>query len=497
MKKYISVLLSIIMMISVICVYAENEDIESISVEVVPVVSENEEVQDISDKDEKNIQLENNTEIKEEAILYTLNQDLEDGWSETGVLSEGQADADMLIVNNGLYIVGGYGQSGGIYTIKKYDDSTSDWDEITSIPYKVNGFSVVSAGEEIYIIGGYANNVYMNSMQIYNTSTEEWRTGTPMIERREGAASLYTDNKIYVFGGRNAKGIVNNYEYYDMESNTWNKVTSGYDDSLIRIGAKGKYVNGYVCISGGLNKDCEYMGVNLYSSSEMNNMVQIIPKGNEYVSVAWGVDKALIFTAKTGNTSDAKILEMVAEDDNPHTVAANIGNYPIRAKCVQNVIYKGYLYCLGGYDTVSKIYNDSIYKYSIYYGDFSTGDGTINSTVTADGNAITLNAEADKDYCLMINANNMSTFDGYTFTIEYQEDAFEIIDGCALTMNNDTNTGYVQGTEIQITDTSGSGMSFISSEIVPSEQRISETVNAIRIRAKSSGQRTIKYRMTK
>lgn len=495
MKKYISILLSVIMMISVICVYAENEDTESMSVEVIPVVSENEDVQDISNKDEENIQL-NNTETKEEAILYTLNQNLEDGWSEAGVLSEGQADADMLIVNDGLYIVGGYGQSGGICTIKKYDDSTSDWNEITSIPDTINGFSVVSVGEDIYIIGGYANNVYMNNVQIYNTSTGEWRTGTSMIERREGAASLYTDNKIYVFGGRNAKGIVNDYEYYDIVSNTWNKVTSGYDDSLIRIGAKGKYVNGFVCISGGCNKDYEYMGVNLYSSSEMNNMIEITPKGNEYVSVAWGVDKALIFTAKTGNMSDGEILEMIAEDDNPRTVIANIGDYPIRVKCVQNVIYKGYLYCLGGYDTASKKYNDSIYKYSIYYGDFSTGDGTINSTVTADGNAITLNAEVDKDYCLMINANNMSTFDGYTFTIEYQEDAFEIIDGCALTKAFDIDTGSVEDTDIQITDTSH-GISFITSEIVPEGEKVSETVNAIRIRAKSSGQRTIKYRMTK
>lgn len=128
---------------------------------------------------------------------------------------------------------------------------------------------------------------------------------------------LDVDNKIYVFGGRNANGIVNNYEYYDIYNNTWNKVTSGYDDTLIRVGAKAKYVNGYVCIYGGYNNLCENMGVNLYLSSDMSNVTDIVVHGKAHISIAWGTNKGLIFLADE-RSSSYLIYEMFVENENPY-----------------------------------------------------------------------------------------------------------------------------------------------------------------------------------
>lgn len=320
-----------------------------------------------------------------------------------------------------------------------------------------------------------------------------------MIERRDKAASLYVDNKIYVFGGRNAKGHVNSYEYYDIPNNTWNKVTSGYDESLIRIGARGKYVNGYVCISGGYNQKYENMGVNLYQASDMTNMRQMTYKGREHTSVAWGIDKALIFSSTTADASIYTVEEMVVNEDIPDTTAVKIADCPIAAKYPQNVIYNGHLYCIGGYSPTAKNYNTKVYKYSVDYGDFVTGDGQINSVVTADGNTITLNVEADKEYYFMVNVNNMSTFDGYTFTIEYPEDSFFIMDACAMTDSWETYTtsSNIEGTDIRITEKASNGLSFTCSETIPTGKRVSETVNVVCLKAKSSGQRTITYRMTK
>lgn len=504
MKKYISIVLSVILIFSSWCVFAENEDEASMSIEVFPITVENAEQQGTVDEmdlsePEGNIQLNEDFLTENNEIeLYDMNSQSGDSWSETGALLAGRADFDTVVSNGSLYAIGGYGSSGYTYSIEKYDDSTASWVEVTSIPNEVNGFSVVGVANNIYIIGGYIDNTYLNDVQIYNTSTGTWTTGTPMLERRDSAASLYADNKIYVFGGRNANGFVNSYEYYDITNNIWNKVTSGYDESIIRIGAKGKYANGYVCLSGGYNQQYEKMGVNLYLASDMTNTTQMLNKGEEYISVAWGIDKALIFSAST-DSSTYTIKEMTVEENNPYVTTVTMDGYPINAKYTQNAIYNGYLYCMGGYVSSSKSYNASVYKYSVNYGDFVTGDGQISSIVTSDGNTITLNVEAGKDYYFMVNVKNMSTFDGYTFTIEYPEDSFNIMDACAMTDNLEisTSNSNINDTDIRITQKSSTGISFTCSETVPNGKKVTETINAVHLRANSSGQRSITYRMTK
>ncbi|MCH5210575.1 MAG: hypothetical protein J1F01_06375 [Oscillospiraceae bacterium] len=517
MKKYIGLLLSIIMICSILDVYAENDDEAIMSVEVIPIQSDTSEFQEAIDSEgeflDEQVEGEQpgtepveeteevNEEIKKdennEAEPNDINLLAGDVWSDAGSLTEGRADFDTIVINGDLYAVGGYGDSGYTYSIERYNASIAAWSIVTYIPDTINGFAVAGVDDKIYIIGGYKDNTFLNDIQIYDTTSNTWTTGTPMIERRDKAAAIYVDNKIYVFGGRNAKGIVSNYEYYDLSSNTWNKVTSGFDKSLIRLGAKGKYINGYVCIYGGLNQDYKSMGVDLYSASDMTNVTNILSKGKEYISIAWGNDKALILSSAE-NSSSYTVTEMVVEDNNAYSETSSLSAYPA-SWYTQNVMYKGYLYCIGGYNQTSKSYNTSTYRYSVYYGDFSTGDGTIDSETTGDGTTITFNAEVGKDYILMINVKNMTTFNGYTFTLEYPDNSFNVIDGCALSESRDWNSSQnnAEGTDIRITSVDSDRLSFISTEEIPSGKKVTETVNAVILRANSSGQRSITYRMTK
>lgn len=500
MKKYMCIVLSAIMMMSV-AVYAEGEEEPTMSVEVITNQAEIEEIQEPSETvlplEEENNTNEMEEEKEEEIDSYGLNPPTGDTWSADENMINGRADFNTVIVDGDLYVIGGLSSSGHIHTIEKLNSDTNIWETVTSIPDEVIGFSVVNINSDIYIIGGYSNGIYLNDIRIYNTQTGLWRIGKPMIERRDSAAVLYTDNKIYVFGGRNAKGIENSYEYYDIYDDTWHKVTSGYDESLIRIGAKGKYINGYVCIYGGLNQQFQYMGVNLYLASDMTDMIQMTSKGKEYVSLAWGRDKALVFTANTADAATYSIEEMVVNEENQDIRAVKIADYPINAKYVHNVIYNGRLYCMGGYVSTPKTYNNEVYQYSVNFGDFVTGDGIINGVVTADGNSITMNVEAGKNYYLMINVNNMSSFNGYTFTIEYPEDSFTVMDACAFTEKKDKDIGLIVGSDIRLVEKAVNGLSFTCSETIPTGKIISETVNTVLLRAESSGQRTITYRMTK
>lgn len=511
MKKYMSVILSVIFMFSACRIYAEGENEEGMSIDVVPVSGEILDAESIIDQDNSMSDIEVSEKTDKEDVetagddnndsgeeLYDLNPPSVDRWEEAGALASGRADFDILVINKEMYAVGGFGNSGYVYSIEKYNKNTASWENITSLPKAANGFSAVAVDDSIYVIGGYMNNTYLNDVQIYNTLTGEWTVGTPMLERRDKAASLCTDNKIYVFGGRDAKGFVNSYEYYDMSDDTWNKVTSGFDESLIRVGAKAGFVKGFVCLYGGLNQKYEYMGVNIYLASDMEQMTQMTPKGREYVSVTWGKEKALVFSYNS-TSSSYTIEEMIIEEDVQDTSTVFLEAYPATLRYMPHVIYDGYLYCAGGYDIASRSYNSNTYKYSVYYGDFVKGDGQINGVVTAYGNTVTLNVENDKDYYIFVNVNNMSTFEGYTFTVEYPKGSFSVIDACALTDDIDRRPSKdnVRGTDIRITEAESNGLSFVCSEDIPSGKKVSETVNVIWLRANSSGQRTITYRMTK
>lgn len=55
-------------------------------------------------------------------------------------------------------------------------------------------------------------------------------------------------------GGRNDNGFADSYEYYDFTDNLWHMVTTGFSETMIRTGAHAQYIDGYVCIYGGIDK---------------------------------------------------------------------------------------------------------------------------------------------------------------------------------------------------------------------------------------------------
>ena len=69
-----------------------------------------------------------------------------------------------------------------------------------------------------------------------------------MNEERDQPATLCMNNKIYAFGGRNDNGFADSYEYYDFTDNLWHMVTTGFSETMIRIGAHAQYIDGYVCV---------------------------------------------------------------------------------------------------------------------------------------------------------------------------------------------------------------------------------------------------------
>lgn len=416
-----------------------------------------------------------------------------DTWESKTSLNTERTDCDLAAIGEYLYAVGGMGDRGYLSSIERYNEEDDKWSAVTNVPNMPKGFAVASDDENIYIIGGYRDGNYINEVQVYNTVSGEWSNLPGMLYARDQASALYLDGKIYVFGGRDSMGFINSYEYYSMSDNKWYKVTTGYPESLIRIGAKAVYFGGYICMCGGIDRNYAFCGVDLYSVDNLKETQEMIPDGNEDISIACGADKALVLL----NNSNT-VYEITAEEGEANLTEVTFEQAVTGVKYPQYIIYNGYLYCVGGYDPSLTDYIADVKKYSVYYGDYTVGEGTITNAVTESGNEITLNAEAGKEYMLFINVNDVKNIDTYTFSIDYPEDSFEIIDTCALTAEKNVSYGEcIDEAQIMIVGMSSEGLSFVDYETTNADESITKTVNAVLLRAKSSGQRTITYSMVK
>lgn len=508
MKRVIGIFLCINMLLCIMPIHAENLEmsVEVVSSEIVQTEEADLQLQiegTDSESGEDNVNL---LEMHTESEIDELTFSVDDNWSKTVELSARMVVAESCMVNGELYIVGGIRQTGFSYSIQKYDATNRIWSTVSDFDMKIKGYSIVVVGGKIYIVGGYTDGVYQNTVQVYNTETNEWSYLPQMLNRREGAATLYTDNKLYVFGGRNALGIVSSYEYYDFETGNWNLVTIGYDDSIIRVGAKAKYVDGYVCIYGGYDKDCIPQGMDAYYSQDMKAQKQLIAKPCDGVdcndgecehiyyddiSIAWGENKGIIFL-NDSSTNEAIIKEVSRDNGELYVSDIAFTDNELKGKFSNYIIYNGYLHCIGGWNITSHSYKKEVYKYSVYYGDYSESDGTISSVVTESGNSITMNVENGREYMLFVNG---PASDDYIYTIEYPEDTFTVVDTCAMTVE-ENEIGNINGTDIVVLESDNNGVSFKTIEMPPESGVLTKTVNAVILKATSPGQRTITYAMT-
>ena len=546
MKKKIAIIISMAISLSMISAFAESdnstESVPEMYVEVVPDVSETGDItintEQAGDEgsdtatEEVTPEVEISTEVPdvtpteipgtedsiievstaaptEEAVpeqdpglelneseLLSLTTPEGDGWSAAAAMTEKRADCELVIAQGDLYAIGGYSDTGYSYTIEKYNDTDNVWQYVTDIPYNTKGFTAEAVENKIYIFGGYKNSSITNTVLVYDLDTGEWSNASSMEKARDGATSAVIGDCIYVIGGRDASGFVQSYEMYSISTNTWSLMTYSLDKSMIRYGADAEIVNGYLFVWGGLNMDYQYAGMNMYSGTNFRQSQEIVPAGNENITVAWGLDKGLLFIG-SGDGNEYSTVEEINMSDEGEVTLNNISfvkEVP-RGKFSKCIMYNGYLYSIGGYKISSRSYMNNVYKYSVYYGDFSSGDGGVENIATESGNTLTINAQAGQEYVLFINVTDAVKPNLYTYNIEFPYDSFTVEDAAAFTAAKDTSTGPVSGTDIEVIGTAPDGLSFICTD--DNDESYSKTINVVILRATSSGERTITYSMTK
>ncbi len=113
--------------------------------------------------------------------------------------------AGVAVINNDIYIIGGYDGTSALKSIQIYDPDSDSWSLGAPMPGGRAELGAAFLNGEVYVIGGNlstgGSSTTTNSVDIYNPVLDNWRHGTPLPEPRASFALAVKDNKIFAIGG--------------------------------------------------------------------------------------------------------------------------------------------------------------------------------------------------------------------------------------------------------------------------------------------------------
>ncbi|XP_071042134.1 kelch-like protein diablo isoform X2 [Parasteatoda tepidariorum] len=124
-----------------------------------------------------------------------------------------------------LYVTGGavFEDGDGIDEVHRYCPLTDAWSEMAHMMIARSGARACVVNNLIYVIGGWhASTENTNKVECYDPVKNEWRFCKPMLERRYQPGVAVVDGKIYVCGGEEGWDRYHDtVEYFDPSTDQW------------------------------------------------------------------------------------------------------------------------------------------------------------------------------------------------------------------------------------------------------------------------------------
>jgi N-acetylneuraminic acid mutarotase len=164
------------------------------------------------------------------------------------------------VVNDKIYVIGGFGDSLLSTTVAVFDPAANSWSSPATTGTFTPRGSLASAvvNGKIYVMGGAigpeTQENMSNKLEIFDPVTNAWSTPVTMgtFTPRNNLCACVVDGKIYTMGGFDARNDVNTFEVFDPVTNVWS--TPNTDGTFSPHGAfTAHVVNGKIYTIGGFN----------------------------------------------------------------------------------------------------------------------------------------------------------------------------------------------------------------------------------------------------
>jgi N-acetylneuraminic acid mutarotase len=170
-------------------------------------------------------------------------------WS-TGVsLPTPLCDGAAAVVDSVLYIIGG-SQDGTTSSdaVWAYSPKTKVWSSKAPMPTARESIGVAVEKNIIYIIGGVVDGSRLNTVESYNPATNTWTEEAPLLAGKSEPSIGLVGTTIVTADGDTSSGDNGNNESYDATTNTWTSLKS---DPTGRNAACGHGIGAYLYVAGG------------------------------------------------------------------------------------------------------------------------------------------------------------------------------------------------------------------------------------------------------
>jgi hypothetical protein len=149
-------------------------------------------------------------------------------WAEAPYLNYPRDDAVAAVVDDKIYVIGGYDGSNYLSIMEVYDPYviTPTWRFTTAMPIGLAMSSVAAISPTIYVFGGLDGSGGTAHTLAYNIIDDSWSEMTDMLTAKSRAAAGIVNNSIYVIGGFHnnplpAQGYLDQVEAYYPGSDGW------------------------------------------------------------------------------------------------------------------------------------------------------------------------------------------------------------------------------------------------------------------------------------
>ena len=172
-------------------------------------------------------------------------------------MSQDRFGLGVVVVEDKIYAIGGYGVDGYMNTNECYDPKTDTWVALKPMPTSRCSFAIVAHQGKIYCMGGAVDSfitsgftvqIVCGTNEVYDTATNSWSTKALMPFNRTQLQAHVVADKIFVIDG--TAGMTGELYQYDPATDSWTKKTSLPTSNYGLVSA---VIDDKIIVTGGIN----------------------------------------------------------------------------------------------------------------------------------------------------------------------------------------------------------------------------------------------------
>lgn len=149
-----------------------------------------------------------------------------DSWNIGASIPKPKQNAAVAVMGKKIYVIGGMIGSAALggystNTVEVYDLSAGKW--ITGVPMQLtrSDADAVVVNDKIYVVGGGKKGEALGTVEVYNSATNLWESGFSLRKPRTGHCVASVGNKIFIIGGaaeQSLSGILDVVEEFSLKT---------------------------------------------------------------------------------------------------------------------------------------------------------------------------------------------------------------------------------------------------------------------------------------